>query len=1074
MKLTKIILNILVVYNKLSLETIKKTNEHKINKNEIINFQGPLNFLRGYYYNQNNMILKKRLYSPELEYELKIEEIDNVVCYMPPNYRKIKIKKYEECKEKEIKYVEGYHKVLSLFFQYNEQISVINNGTYSFYKFINSKEVKKESGKLFAALLLIGEGVEINLKIEKKNKIRYLVLKEKVSFKLPLSFQTINGEMSYSSVQDIVKVFTSQLSKWTMFQKKADSAEEFSEGLYTMSPNFIMQAYLHELLEDKAEKLIEIVEYCHVMMEKYKNKYEKVYSRCFINIDEEMNDRSITDGLSSESDTNINTNIDTNIMIYGNLNVRKAERLTLEKANNDLEAIEKIKTSKSVLPFDDSGSLPKYASVKLLEERNKPQKANKYSESETYPNCCEISIFSMLSLLFYDKNKKKYDTEHLNNEASKEMIEFFTTRSNPRQISFNSVFHQEWSDILVNLPCDKIRYAKNKNKIPDCKMANEVRSGIINTLRVICSLCGLKNELIEIQDVEKQMAGSREKQKILVDFIKQIFKKISVNKNYEISVLNLYQIEINNIYDYTGTIQLKYNEENVLFFSAKLVVLPKHQYVELWTREAQFSVKAKMLIKKYKKNDCLIGELHNNLLHRYSTQNHKYDLENRVFEVLEAKDESYISLCARFGLILNDLNSDALTGLNAIHIFLILRIRDIHKETKKMFNSEIIPVLLSRQCMPKFLRYARNSSEPLFRFFLSLFNNLAVSHDINEDHYRNSFLMPLLLFDKECVYFEHIKISNNQMLELFYMPDILNLLLELNYSIVPDLWVMEFLKDTIKLSIDNFENGENLIFPDIFFSYNWDIKSEMLRSIVSIYTEYIKNRNNAYPSKLPHPFLFPLTPDWQRTFIYYDADKTIGNSWPIFFLSCFDHCCYVESLDYFKSRLISKDSDFYASYPNYIFSCLHDTLSWLFELTTINPIQILSALLNSATYYPDFLKLFFFYVNNYKTFGFFSLYNIIINSTTKFYDTVEGTRFFYDNTIGSPDNITKNASEKLIHYMSGYYKFLNHCIIFFNNNKDFFLRFENISENLFKSKIDNLQFMRTIIDDYIKIIENTQ
>ncbi len=866
-----------------------------------INTNGPINFIRGYFYWKNDMILQKMKLSPELNIKYKLIIEKKTYEYEKPNYRKTELAvQNKNIKKEEIEYMNAYHKTLSILYECNNGINIANNRLYSFYTFLNLEHVKKEVPKLLAAFLLIGEGINVNLKVKKENNKKYLVLERNCGFKIPITIESGNEKWSYSSVVDLVKYFNNHFLKWDQFCPSRDSAEEFETGLFIYSPNFIVQSYIHEFVTEGYEELLKIIRNYYKLLKECENEenYEKVYKRSFCNIENTcpidnislnsiIESKSLFDGINQNNiidnnpktittnECNNNSYNKNSVLFYiPNDNsdqydiIKVTKKKPLEKSlyENmimDLKYIDSENDKRDIFPFEDKTQLPKYKAVnksRRIGDTVVPFLTNE--RNRIYSNCCEISIFNFLAFLLYDKKTKKLNIQNFEKTGIKSVVDFYKKYNDPRKIIYDKTFNQEWSNAIADLKCEEIRYLK-KDKIEEngelIWIRNEISSGIINSFRVIAFICGLEDTKMAFSDLGCNQENSNEcntcnsneninnndnlnnKHKYInydISKVEDLINKISkkIAVNKNFSLEIVYSRHI--IKDGKNELSGKIILKYEDKTTFELKIDDSHQEANFWINTSNLDIGINKIIDKYNKTNYLIFRLHHNYLFNYLS---KPVIKEYIYNIIKEKEENFKTYCL-FNLLILRINLEKkIERLNDLHFFLILK-----------FKKNIDEKTFKKDEYFYFLQSIKKTTPEITKIFIRLFSNIIASVNINEKSIFYAITLPLFLFDGKCKNFLYIKLIDiNNIYEIYDFEDIHIIILELGGIIKTLPWILELFTFEIKkkLAIKNLTKISselaNVFLDFSFFSYTCEIASLGIKLITEGLNLYNKN-SDAY------------------------------------------------------------------------------------------------------------------------------------------------------------------------------------------------------------------------------------
>ncbi|EIJ93927.1 uncharacterized protein NEPG_01499 [Nematocida parisii ERTm1] len=518
----------------LGFSKLKELQETRIKvdggTNLIINPCGSLNLLRGNIYRKSFLISNKRLFDPYLSINHKLKQIgdNNNIRYL---YERIEENDIEYTikengmvwggpflcdMEKNIfrKYISQYHnKFLKMFSIIGSDVDVETDRMGSMGHFLCSEQAKHEKEKILASLLLLSEGINLPIKIEKSINNYYITLPKKnggsVIFQVAVPIENMNTKDSEENLQpetiEIIKFFIQYRNfsflKEDRFLAEPTTLESFESGNFLNSPWFLIQAYISGLIDDmnSANALVLAVydiisEYIQTSPEddesyEYKAHKMNVFNRLF------------------SPEKNLNSSM---------------------KYINTVEAINKKVESTMVIPLYRSSNATLYGFDPLC---RKKMIGLCYAKEEDYENETKQAILGLLCCLLYDPDEQEYTTEHLEN-CSEELREFFKKYNKPSE-KISSEACQAWNNIIS----DRL---ENRNKV---KYENHLAiRGSITILYLIKELTNTspeswENEFFLLYDRNSHDVKFDEKfSKDLDEYVTRSFMKVSRNKNLSIFV----------------------------------------------------------------------------------------------------------------------------------------------------------------------------------------------------------------------------------------------------------------------------------------------------------------------------------------------------------------------------------------------------------------------------------------------------------------------------------------------------------------------------------------------------------
>ncbi|EIJ92922.1 hypothetical protein NEPAR06_0878 [Nematocida parisii] len=506
----------------------------------VVNSDGFLNFLRGYIYQQTGLMHNKRFFSSEINisHHLTRKDTPQSPTGLYVFKREVKNDKshaIEGITNKKEKYLSGYHKRLILMFPSTEtQVSIETGRDDAFIKWLRHESVHEHAHKILATLLLLGEGVSINVEIDEKEKKVLEVRKSDgtVYFSVSMKIKQYNKEkgevidMYQSETSKIIRFFKryqksvalDELSEFT----KPKSYEELKEGHFLNGIQFLIETYIYEFTntDKEAYKIIQAV---HTLL------IDKI--------------RSV------ESKNQEDIKIAENVLLSC---FEKKCSITKSENIQSLKLLDKEIQKYKISPFSEAEQVPVNIQVPSYPKTKKDFIEDK---DKFYTDCVETALLTTFCCLAYDKKTQEYTTKHMN--CIHDVNEFFSMNRTPYN-KINLETHMQWCKSTVYLEgCDRI-YKKE---------GNEIISGILNYLLAFASMANKSaqytDKILEfIKAVGAPMEDCKGLLKQIGAFAKNILLSLAFDKTIEVMCYDL-MIKNNSIGipDVFGDILLKYKTE---------------------------------------------------------------------------------------------------------------------------------------------------------------------------------------------------------------------------------------------------------------------------------------------------------------------------------------------------------------------------------------------------------------------------------------------------------------------------------------------------------------------------------
>ncbi|KAH9385219.1 uncharacterized protein NEMAJ01_0115 [Nematocida major] len=501
---------------------------------DYINPNGPLNFLHGYLYIKNGHVHNKRFFSPEIDtcYSLSVNTSSEIYKNEHIYERSpLKDKAYkpisERVKNEELDSREYHKRLIKMFPSIDGIVSIESGSVDSFVRFLRTDSDPKKTCCILASLLLLTEGVPVDIRIEKTAIVLHRADGSFwlcVDTNVPVVLRNNKILVIDSPTQYVARETIRFFKRSAKERAPVESLDEYMEGEFLNTPWFLIQAYIYEYAESMQcaqdiilsahEILVDIIrafrQDAHVL-ERARTAY-KVFEKLFVS------------GLRREK-------------------------------TNQMHLIRKIRSCMEIhcpFPFSEFNQLPTYTRIPEYFHS-----ACKFaiSYSNTFSNCTENALYILMCCLLYSPNTEEYTLEGLPN-PTKSLKTFFSL-CNPCPVeTVNIQIHQAWNKVVSGLETPELRYVR-ENK-------NELCSGILNVLLVIAEITGkLPSEkdtiLGFIKEIHKEDSPSEEFYLSVKEYVASFFKALFFNKQIEVECVNFRKsIKLCGITDIHGEIHLKY------------------------------------------------------------------------------------------------------------------------------------------------------------------------------------------------------------------------------------------------------------------------------------------------------------------------------------------------------------------------------------------------------------------------------------------------------------------------------------------------------------------------------------
>ncbi|OAG33481.1 hypothetical protein NEIG_02534 [Nematocida sp. ERTm5] len=599
----KLMLVIHTVYARLELCDIHMLQERAdlIPGELTINSGGPLNLLRGYIMCKSGYMHNKRFFSQGIDTDYSLKKSDklkeNIHVYTytrnPENDKSYKNMIRSRFNSRYT--FELHQQMIYMFPCENNTLSIEPCRNDSFTWFLRAHDSKLDTSHLLAALLLLSEGIDVPIKIEKNIKgAERIFLKswtgEFVFIDLSLWIESNipgnAGEKVYQKeTESIVEFFQrlrmepflSDLQKCNM----PKTQEHLNKGYFLESPQFLIQSYIFEYIDnvDQYRLFVAAVRVLLLDLELYpgrtenqKKYFKKTLDYCFIE-----------KKLYKSSEDNYTTDI-----------------LSL-KSKIDKSAI---------LPFTSPAMVPLYTHVP---EHIPENSAGSIQDGPLqYSNHVETMLLSLFTCLTYNPEINKCSTMHMPG-ASLGLKAFFNKYTVPTE-SASQTKHRDWCWIVSKLNNSNIKYARESR--------TELCGGLANILYVISELFVENNDVVAAIENVTSIPYNEGSESERIESIKRLFLNIlnylAGNHQIRIKLSALeYLPAVGRTFDIFGSITLSFEADN-REESIRLDIHPKYSKFSLVSEFSDYSEDARtelmQIIRNYSFMESYIGRIIRNYL----------------------------------------------------------------------------------------------------------------------------------------------------------------------------------------------------------------------------------------------------------------------------------------------------------------------------------------------------------------------------------------------------------------------------------------------------------------------------
>ncbi|EIJ87200.1 hypothetical protein NEPAR08_0504 [Nematocida parisii] len=515
------------LYAQIELENAEKIQEMRFGDGHLaIHSEGSLYPLRGYLLDRCKYMQNMRMYLSDDDIKYNPKRSNQPTNN---NYIDACIKKPLNgiaCASEDDKKSEYLWKftqqMITMFPTEGEHLSIESDSPDSFTQFLREHRDRPDSLYALAALFLLAEGVNIPIKIVNESGNtgdKILVLKQKgaesgfhvnlnMAIKDKTEDGTIAGTVYQKKTEDLVNFFSS-LTNTELFSflevpeefLMPNTYEEFLTGNFLNSPKFLIQAYFFEYIDSVK------------MYEEFVRAVHELLTEKMSNSDESGNPSIETENKAQQ--------------VFDSLFIKE----TLLQPNlNYIADISKLKEAGKMcmcIPFMSGMRPSRYTHIPPY---YRSKDALETDRDLYYPNIMETILLSLFCCFVFDPVTKKYTTDHIPG-ASKDLQEFFRKYNAPT-IEIDYLMQRNWSRVVSDLPCKRIKYSRKNN--------NEIMPGVTNMLYVISEITGRNADIESAIACLEKICNDEESSNFECSKIKNLLQKafeyLSKNKNVEVSL----------------------------------------------------------------------------------------------------------------------------------------------------------------------------------------------------------------------------------------------------------------------------------------------------------------------------------------------------------------------------------------------------------------------------------------------------------------------------------------------------------------------------------------------------------
>ncbi|KAI5168406.1 hypothetical protein PAEPH01_0103 [Pancytospora epiphaga] len=577
------------VFGILSLDELHKSVQELFdenNSNVYINSDGPLNLLYGYVFYTNRLIHKKRLFSPGLKINYSLTIVKDESSSKRNNSKDI-VTAFEKNSGPTGKYLFKYYEAVKTMYNVvNEKAFIQTNRDQSLFRFLTQKLDKEDSFKLLAAMLLLAEGIELPLRVDKEiikykksERTIHLLICEvdnKSLFKIGI-YNIIekikdDGQVDLcfyklKEIQHLVEFFI------TYGGNNVKTLNSYKLPLNDM-PSYLIQSYIFEFIQNLEEAQLFFRVINNLLVQTKHGEDSEVWKKFFIK--------------------------------------NKAEVKKYEPVYKTFKEVDRLNL-KTGFPFSSYVPPPSTMTVKGYNEKYGRKTTN---DILSFSDCCGITIYTLFCCLLYDPVSKEYKLDRMVRNGyipSYDLRNFFEVIC-PKPVGFTSLhLHQQWVHVVQDQVLSEGELAKGgsfaKNTIIYRKEVNnvsvELKSEILNVLKVMAKITGMPRERMSelgeicaiVQNGEVKISDMKES---ISEYVSKIFKELSVmGIEIEINKMELLTVDGHNGLYGIIVIRFKPKDDDGLFVSEHIVqceLMEGHASAKVISKNNEIKVEDKRIL----------------------------------------------------------------------------------------------------------------------------------------------------------------------------------------------------------------------------------------------------------------------------------------------------------------------------------------------------------------------------------------------------------------------------------------------------------------------------------------------
>ncbi|KAH9385353.1 uncharacterized protein NEMAJ01_0249 [Nematocida major] len=479
-----------------------------------INEKGPLSPVRGMILNEEDYVFNMRSMFPGVVPSYRVDPMPDEFssfgrheCARDAKHDKpcadgIYLKGPQSNKDQYTKYIEEYASVIIKMFPSLDgaQLTITANRNDQFTNFLQNQCTKEQASYTLAALLLLSEGVDVNISAENGRLVLYKDARAKEEV-FNISRKDKRTQAMQKETAQIVRFFKT----YKNIVELPTTPDGFATGEFLNSTQFLIQAYISKYVQGR-KSMLELAGCAH----------------------------SLLVGMMREGPVSPNSG-DAASDAFKRLFTPAEDRSKALEYFKPLNALARAVGVGSKFPFAEKCLVPEPRSVYVYD-----RKANAFTK-DTFANCCEAGLLALVCCLAYNPETDKYDMDELlkgcpDPAATQDLREFFARTAIVPGDSITFHVQTLWTKVVAGLSSDKIVYKRGSR--------NEIKTGLKNALYIIAQITGrMQAEEKEIDRLLSQVTPdspiTKEMKLAVEEYLNKFFVSLSVNKRLNVRVRNL-------------------------------------------------------------------------------------------------------------------------------------------------------------------------------------------------------------------------------------------------------------------------------------------------------------------------------------------------------------------------------------------------------------------------------------------------------------------------------------------------------------------------------------------------------